>query len=214
MSLSKDARKLLSQLPGRHPHLESAKFLTEPDSFYQVVPDDNPPPPPPGYEGPEAPPYKVELLRPEWLGPEPTIVRVSDVPGELANAYEVALAEELLQVYWDGGGDAHIYLTAKGRAALADDRISEQEGTPAEADAYVLVSKLWPEHFDTYRKAKTFLDEHPEIKTRKPSDNRLEVHAADWIKHWTGQQTEPTDEQIEDYLAAVEQRKIDVRQRK
>ena len=83
--------------------------------------------------------------------------------------------------------------------------------TPPDSDAYVRIGKVWSEHFDTYPKAKKFLADHPEIRTRKPSSNRFEVHAADWVKHWTEQQSEPTDDQIEDYLEGVEQRKREIR---
>ena len=101
MSIRKDVLELLSQLPGRHAHLESVRFLTDPTSFYQVTPKGD-----------------VEVTRPDWLGPEPTIKKISDVPIQLSDAYECAQADELLDVVWKGG-DAAIFLSDKGRAALA-----------------------------------------------------------------------------------------------
>lgn len=80
-----------------------------------------------------------------------------------------------------------------------------------DSDAFVPIGKLWREHFGTYRKVQGFLKQHLEIRTRKPAKNRLEVHAADWIKHWTGQPSEPTDAQIEEYLEGLEQRTLEQR---
>ncbi len=117
--------ELLSQLPGRHPHFEAARFITDPDSFYRVTP-----------EG------KVEPLRPDWLGPEPTITRVSDVPPELMPAYEIALTEELLEVHWLSTPDAAVFLTQKGRAALS--KPGTDDGVPPDGpkpDDWILVSK-------------------------------------------------------------------------
>ncbi len=55
------------------------------------------------------------------------------------------------------------------------------------ADAYVPAADLWRSRFTTYKRAKTFLDKHPvEIRTRSPRENRLEVHAADWSRFFSG----------------------------
>ena len=56
-----------------------------------------------------------------------------------------------------------------------------------EEDSYVPAVKLWREKFSDYAKAKRFLAAHPEIRTRKPSVQRLEIHAADWAKFWAEQ---------------------------
>ena len=48
-------------------------------------------------------------------------------------------------------------------------------------DAFVLIGQLWQRDFDTYRQAKTFLDNHPEIR-RQAGQQRLRVHAGDWLR--------------------------------
>ena len=102
MALHNDVRELLSQLPGRHPQLESVWWLKAPDTFRVTE-------------------KGVEVLRPDWLGPEPTITKLSEVPGRLANAFETAHTAELLDVYWLPGGDADLLLSDKGRAAMAEE---------------------------------------------------------------------------------------------
>ena len=53
-------------------------------------------------------------------------------------------------------------------------------------DAYVPASALWRDEFGTYRKFKTWLKNTPEteVRRRRPRENRLELHAADWARHW------------------------------
>ncbi len=56
-------------------------------------------------------------------------------------------------------------------------------------DNYVPFGCVWPDRlaeFDSYAKAKTFLDNTPEskIRRRKPSKQRLQVHAGDWCRYW------------------------------
>jgi hypothetical protein len=54
-------------------------------------------------------------------------------------------------------------------------------------EGYVLISSLWRERFPGQRyrskNARTFLEKHG-IRYRKPRDNRLKVHAADWHRYW------------------------------
>lgn len=102
-----------------------------------------------------------------------------------------------------------------GNGNLAAQQSEPQSKSP-EADAYVPVGMVWREQFDAYHKAKRFLDDHTEIKTRNPSPQRLVVHAGDWHRYWAKQQgnSDPTDEQIGDYLEEIEQRKAEVQQRK
>jgi hypothetical protein len=66
-----------------------------------------------------------------------------------------------------------------------------------------------PELFSSQRKAKIFLDKHPKIRQRKPSKQRLEVHAGDWFRYFASRanRAEPSDEQIAAYLDGIEQRK-------
>ncbi len=110
-------------------------------------------------------------------------------------------------------------LTTKGLAAyfwqIERLKKSPEDASGDEVDdsAFVPISKLWPDHFDTYRKAKTFLDNHPQIRMRKPRGNRLQVHAGDWHTHLP-QQTEPTDEQMQAWEAGIEERARQIREKK
>ncbi len=57
-------------------------------------------------------------------------------------------------------------------------------------DNYVPYGCVWPgrvEEFDgSYARAKTFRDNTPEskLRRRKPSSQRLQVHAGDWCRYW------------------------------
>ena len=81
-----------------------------------------------------------------------------------------------------------------------------------EQNAFVAVSRVWPGLFDTYRKAKLFLDKHTEIRTRKPRANRLEVHVGDLLRCRAieTKSPEPTDAEIERYLADCNARKSEI----
>jgi hypothetical protein len=68
--------------------------------------------------------------------------------------------------------------------------------------AWVLASTLWPAKFgNNYKSFKTFIDQHLEIKRRKPISkktgkplkNRLELHAGDWVRYWKGQHEKQFD---------------------
>lgn len=61
------------------------------------------------------------------------------------------------------------------------------QGEPSDDSSWVGASTLWPEHFETWRKAKAFLKKHPEIRTRHPRENRCQIHAGDWAMYWAGQ---------------------------
>jgi hypothetical protein len=144
MALRKDVLELLSRLPGRYASLESVRFLNDAESFYRLVPKSKAEIAEevrallakyPGQFSSQSaheiiPKTKVEWLRPAWLGPEPTINRLSDVPVHLSDAFEFAQANELLDVYWDDKGDADVNLNAKGRAALAAEQADEAEQVP------------------------------------------------------------------------------------
>jgi hypothetical protein len=83
----------------------------------------------------------------------------------------------------------------------------------AEQDNFVLVSRVWPGMFDTYRKAKHYLDQHKEeIRTRKPRPNRLEVHVGDLLRCRAieSKSPEPSDADIERYLAELSGRKSEI----
>lgn len=82
-----------------------------------------------------------------------------------------------------------------------------------DSDAFVPVSLVWQDKFPSYARAKKFLDKHPEIQTDKPSEQRLTVHAGDWIRFWAGLTAEPTDEQIEAFIAAKEERQAQLKRK-
>ena len=39
----------------------------------------------------------------------------------------------------------------------------------------------------TAKACTVFLRKHPEIRTRHPSQNRLQIHAGDWQRYWADQ---------------------------
>jgi hypothetical protein len=65
-------------------------------------------------------------------------------------------------------------------------RLKDQEENirppEAESDAWIGAADVWPKKFTSYRKFQAFLREHPEIRTRKPSRQRLELHAGDYLR--------------------------------
>jgi hypothetical protein len=52
--------------------------------------------------------------------------------------------------------------------------------------AFLPASTFYRDHFATYKQFKAWLDRTPEseIRRRKPSKNRLDIHAGDWKKYW------------------------------
>ena len=99
--------------------------------------------------------------------------------------------------------------------------VRERSKLPADSpgagvDAFVPIGSVWENDFPSYPKAKAFLDGHEEIRRRKPSPQRLEVHAGDWFRCLAKQnlQREPSDEVVDNYLEGIEQRKKGVREGK
>lgn len=94
---------------------------------------------------------------------------------------------------------------------FADAPLVRHDGTPDDASAFVPASSLWQDRFGTYRQFKAWLDRTPTIRYRKPSANRLEIHAGDWAKHWAAADQdsfERLDEAaIADAAAAVRSRR-------
>ena len=66
-------------------------------------------------------------------------------------------------------------------------------GDPTPDDSFVAASKVSQEHFTQYTAFKRFLEKHPEIRTRKPSKQRLLVHAGDWFQYWAKREQEDLD---------------------
>ena len=60
--------------------------------------------------------------------------RLSQVPDDLIYAYEVALAERLLKIIIVMGGDYRMFLTQKGRAALARKGLTREGLTRVESE--------------------------------------------------------------------------------
>ena len=72
---------------------------------------------------------------------------------------------------------------------LAGDEQAAGGGDGSGNEAYILASKIgWRIRFDSYKKFKAFLDRTPAIRTRSPSRQRLQVHAADWATYWADQE--------------------------
>jgi len=80
---------------------------------------------------------------------------------------------------FQGGG---LIASGDGQAVRLD---SEQD-----PNVFVAASKVYPERFDNYKAFRRFLEDHPEIRRRKPSKQRLEIHAGDWIEYWAEHDTE------------------------
>lgn len=113
MSLRNDVRELLSQMPGKYAQLESVRFLKDSHSFYRVISKSDveveqdagnlrakyPKRFTPESAREAVPKTKIETIRPSWLGSAPTIIRLSDVPIHLSDAFEIASTQELVQVY-------------------------------------------------------------------------------------------------------------------
>lgn len=104
----------------------------------------------------------------------------------------------------------------------ADNREPTDAGEvqPDDDGDFVLITTLLnqQDEFETRSKLKRFLDETPEIRTRKPSKNRFEVHAGDWMRYWKSKahdRFESLDsEGVQDALADYEARKDRVRNRR
>ena len=58
---------------------------------------------------------------------------------------------------------------------------------PSAEDPYVPASCLWQSRFDTYAQFKRWFDKIPDstIRRCKPWTQRLEIHAADWVRYWS-----------------------------
>ncbi len=79
---------------------------------------------------------------------------------------------------------------------------------PSNLDDYALLSVLAGTQSMSLKAAKSFLERHPDIRTHKPSPQRLLVHVGDWCKeHFKERGSQPTDEQIAAFLGVVETEK-------
>lgn len=64
------------------------------------------------------------------------------------------------------------------------DRLDENRSQPAEDDDdYVAAKDCLGDEAKSHKKLITILKKHPEIRRRKPTKQRLEVHAGDWLRH-------------------------------
>jgi hypothetical protein len=65
-------------------------------------------------------------------------------------------------------------------------KIKLPTATPAADDeAYVLASTVWRDRFGTYKKFTAWLKKDGKaVRTRSPRENRLEIHAGDWVRFW------------------------------
>jgi len=63
----------------------------------------------------------------------------------------------------------------------------------SDESAFVLMSHLYAEQFDSLKKCGRFLDKHPEIRQKKPAANRRLVHAGDWKRFWAEKEKQRWD---------------------
>ena len=86
---------------------------------------------------------------------------------------------------------------------------------------WISVSDLYPERFENYGACKRYLNKHShEIRTDKPSPQRLVVHAGDWLKHWANADKGAFDsldrkpELVDGFMAGIEKRKAKIRKKR
>ena len=99
--------------------------------------------------------------------------------------------------HWNGtlpadrerNGDRFVYhFVATNNWRQAMQAISLAAHPTLAADGFVAASKIgWNDRFVSYKKIRKFLSETQTIRTRRPRNNRLEVHAGDWIEYWAKQ---------------------------
>ena len=83
--------------------------------------------------------------------------------------------------------------------------------------SWIAASKVHPDKFKTYKKFLAFLQEHPEIRTNKPSSQRLNVHAGDWARYWASlddKAFERLDTLDSEFMGDARRRQVDVREKK
>jgi hypothetical protein len=124
----------------------------------------------------------------------------------------------------DGGG---LLITAPWAASLfalrawADAAPEPPSEATGDCSAYSPAKDfLDADRFPTFKALRTFLTKHPEIRTRKPSPQRLEIHAGDWMRHFRGKDGAAFDaldtspEAVEAFLAESKARREEILCRK
>ena len=113
-----------------------------------------------------------------------------------------------------GANEEYLLPTERTKAWLFSDRpVGEDD------DAWVPISTVWRDKFETYKQCKAFLNSTNQIRTRKPNKQRLDVHAGDWVRFWRRQSDEAFEEldspseQVEALISSAEERKADVYRR-
>ena len=71
--------------------------------------------------------------------------------------------------------------TDSGSNSGSDDSDSDNEYLPAKT--------IREGRFDSHSKFKVWLNNHPEVRTRNPRTNRLEVHEIDFLRHYKPEKT-------------------------
>jgi hypothetical protein len=110
-------------------------------------------------------------------------------------ARDAAAVAELTRPRFDQWGDA-----GQGGPAA--------EATPtADATLWRPAAELYPGRFTTFKAFRGWLARHPEIRTRKPSRQRLEIHAGDWLAFWATEDQKAFDalDATPEAIAAVEE---------
>jgi hypothetical protein len=95
------------------------------------------------------------------------------------------------------------------------DASASEKGTD---DAYVPMSELWQDHFDTAAQCTKFLNKTTEIHWRKPAPNRRDIHIGDWHRYWKDLDRKAFElldsDATKGKIADIEARKADATQRK
>jgi len=113
------------------------------------------------------------------------------------------------------------YQRASGAGETPDDAPQRDADDPQGADdtAFVPAKSLWQDKFDTYSKFRNWLKQNQNIRTRKPSKNRLEIHSGDWVRAWNFQsdaefKSLDAAEVEQDCVEEIEKRKTALRNKK
>jgi hypothetical protein len=100
------------------------------------------------------------------------------------------------------------------------DRLRSESQQPEDMTAYRPASEFLDENITTYKQLRAILDRNAEIRTHKPSQQRLLIHAGDWQQWRVTEDAKAADavddkpEVIEAFLAEARERQATIRRRK
>jgi hypothetical protein len=171
------------------------------------------------------PPDKADLVKRRLLSVLSEAVRCAglDIPEYAGGTVAQVTGEPTL----GATRTATLVVTAKAFAAellrWADDIEAEDEtmAPPTDDSAFRPASEsLDSTRFKTYKQLHAALKANPWIRTRKPSPQRLEIHAGDWQRFRNALDTagfeslDVSAETAEGFMAEVRERQEEIRQRK